>query len=98
MSNKAVVSTRVITRFLESVGWHRVHGNGGHGQFTHDTQPGRVTIPNPDSSDSMPEGTLKRVFSQAHLEKVCHMLLHGQTQGNPEKFLHKVAPQLAYNS
>jgi predicted RNA binding protein YcfA (HicA-like mRNA interferase family) len=66
--HKALRNTpvREIIKIVEADGWMLSTQRGSHRQFVHRTKPGRVTISGGDG-DTLPEGTLKSVFTQAGL-------------------------------
>jgi predicted RNA binding protein YcfA (HicA-like mRNA interferase family) len=58
-------SSDELIKVIEGEGWYRVPASGGHLQFKHPTNKGRVTIDHPVKD--MPIGTVKSVFMQAGL-------------------------------
>lgn len=58
-------SSADLIRIVTADGWFRVPASGGHLQFKHPTNPGRVTIDHPVRD--MPIGTAKSVFMLAGL-------------------------------
>jgi predicted RNA binding protein YcfA (HicA-like mRNA interferase family) len=40
----AVMKVRDILKMLKADGWYKVPAKGGHRQFKHPTNPGRVTV------------------------------------------------------
>ena len=57
-----------MIRLLERHGWGLVVTEGGHRQFKHPENPGRVTVSG-QLGDDMPKGTLASVMRQAGLRR-----------------------------
>lgn len=57
-----------VLRLLRKDGWYRVPSRGGHRQFKHQIEKGRVTVSG-KSSDDLPPGTLNSILKQAGLKE-----------------------------
>jgi predicted RNA binding protein YcfA (HicA-like mRNA interferase family) len=53
-----------VLRRLRADGWVKVKSKGGHRQFKHPTQPGRITVAG-KPSHTIPPATLRSIFKQA---------------------------------
>jgi predicted RNA binding protein YcfA (HicA-like mRNA interferase family) len=62
------VTARELERAIMKAGWFRVASKGGHRQYKHLSQAGRVTIPwHKNGKDDIPPGTEKNILNQAGL-------------------------------
>jgi predicted RNA binding protein YcfA (HicA-like mRNA interferase family) len=62
-----VPKVRDVIRILRAHGWRRVKPRGGHRQFKHPGQTGRVTVSG-NLGDDIPPGTWNNVQKQAGLK------------------------------
>ncbi|PWU05703.1 MAG: addiction module toxin, HicA family [Terriglobia bacterium] len=62
------MKVRDVIKLIESDGWYLKRTRGDHRQYTHDTKPGKVTVPG-HPADEMPAGTLNSILKQAGLKK-----------------------------
>jgi predicted RNA binding protein YcfA (HicA-like mRNA interferase family) len=58
------MKVRDVLRRLRADGWVRVKSKGGHRQFKHPIQPGRVTVSG-KPGHTVPPGTLASIRKQA---------------------------------
>ena len=61
------MKVREIIRLIERDGWYRIKAKGGHRQFKHAVQSGRVTVSG-QMSDELDKKTEKSILRQAGLE------------------------------
>jgi predicted RNA binding protein YcfA (HicA-like mRNA interferase family) len=52
---------------IEKAAWFHVATKGDHGRFTHDTRPGRVTVPHPKRD--LPMGSLASIEKQSGVKR-----------------------------
>lgn len=55
--------SREIIKKLEAAGWKEVRQTGSHKHFRHDSRPGTVTVPHPNSEMAL--GTIKSIERQS---------------------------------
>ncbi|HEX7345124.1 MAG TPA: type II toxin-antitoxin system HicA family toxin [bacterium] len=61
------MKVREAIRMIEADGWYRVAAKGGHRQFKHPVERGRITIAGQLSHELAP-GTLNSILKQAQLK------------------------------
>lgn len=60
------MKSREVIKRLKADGWAKVRQEGSHIQFRHETKPGTVTVPHPESDLAI--GTLKSIEKQSGLK------------------------------